>query len=144
MKKKREKYWYIQDWGTYSVQTPIFVGYTISEITKIIARQKWDTQAKAEWAEDHQSAEVAFSKVTGGVWLSKSGHSILYLPKFEDTWGMYETIVHECFHLVINQLGKAKMMLNLSSGVIEEEAMAYQQEYLWKSIRRRLHKAFIK
>lgn len=142
-KKKRTKYWYLQDWGTYTTQTPVFVGYTPAEICATLKRQKdFNKEAVAEFCEDIDETEKVFKTVQGGIWFTKTGFSIMYLPKYEGSWSDIETLVHECFHLVINQLGKSKMLINHSTQTVEEEALAYQQEYLWKNIRYKLGEAF--
>lgn len=133
-KQMRKKYWYLQDWGTYNNQTPVFVGYTVKEITTIIKRQKWNKEAVKKWCEDEDLAEFMEGK-NGAVW-KYEGWTLLYLPSWNGTWDDIETLVHECFHLVVGQLGGQKAFIN--GGSIEEEGMAYQQEYLFRSIRRKL------
>ena len=78
----------------------------------------------------------------GWCWIHKDGYLVLSIQRFEDTWDDYETILHECFHIVIAILGVSKMFINHSREVIEEEGMAYLQEYLFRGIRRKLQKAF--
>lgn len=138
-KTKRTKYWYLQDWGTYTTQTPVFVGYTPAEICVVLKRQKnFNKAAVTAFVHDLESSEKAFKTVQGGIWTSDNGYALMYLPKYEGTWSDIETLVHECFHLVIGQLGRAKMLINHSTESVEEEALAYQHEYLWRSIRRKL------
>lgn len=143
-KLKRKKYWYIQDWGSYRNETPIFVGYSVKEITAIIKRQKnWLKQPVEAWVKGQGDSEQYFSNQRdGGIWFHE-GWTVFWLKKYEDTWDDYETIMHECFHLVINICGRNKAMVNHSTQVIEEEAMAYQQEYLFRNIREKLQKEFL-
>lgn len=131
------KFWYIQDWGTYGNQTLVFVGYTIPEITKIIKKKGFKSNIVAEWCKDWEGMENTFKNVAGGVW-SNDGATVLYLPKWEDNWDNYETLLHECFHLVMAGLAKGKLFVN--EGSIEEEGMAYQLEYLFRHIRIKLQK----
>jgi len=136
-KKKLTRFWYIQDWGTYNVQTPVFFGYTIPEITRIMNKIEIKQEAKNLWNNDSKMTDEVFENKSGGVWRN-SGYTLLYLPKFEDTWDLYETILHECVHLVLYQLGGHKMFINQSCNSIEEEGLAYQIEFLFRAIRRKL------
>lgn len=140
--KTKTKFWYIQDWGTYDVQTLVCVGYSIPEITKIVNRIKIKQEARNAWNADMRSTEAFMAEKSGGVWRSK-GYTVLYLPVFEDAWNIYETLMHECLHLVVYQLGQCKMFINMSDGTIEEEGLAYQQEYLFRAIRRKLQNHFM-
>lgn len=129
-----KKYWYIQEWGSYNNQTPVFVGYTTKEITSIIKRQKWNKEVVKKWCDDEDLEKFMEGK-NGAVW-SYEGWTLLYLPKWDGSWDDYETLMHECFHMVIGQLGVQKAFINGER--IEEEAMAYQQEFLFRNIRRKL------
>ena len=139
-KQIKKKYWYLQDWGTYNNQTPVFVGYTIKEITTIIKKQDWNKEAIKKWCEDEDLAEFMEGK-NGGVW-KYDGWTLLYLPSWHGTWDDIETLVHECFHLTVAVLGHQKAFVN--GGNVEEEGMAYQQEYLFRSIRRKLTSKMMK
>ena len=135
-----KKYWYVQDWGTYGNETPVFVGYTIPEITKIMKKQDWSPKIIAEWCKDWDDRDNVFKDVAGGVW-SCHGSTLLYLPSWNGSWNNYETLMHECFHLIIAGLGKGKLFIN--EGSIEEEGMAYQLEYLFRNIRIKLQKKLL-
>ena len=143
--KKRTKFWYIQDCGTYKAEIPVFVGYSESEITAIIKKQKsWKKEAVSAWVEEHTDGKEDTTMIgkLGWCWIHQDGWLVFSLGKFEDTWDDYETILHECFHIVIAILGISKMFINHSRGVIEEEGMAYLQEYLFRGIRKKLQSAF--
>jgi hypothetical protein len=140
-KQIKKKYWYLQDWGTYNNQTPVFVGYTIKEITAIIKKQGWNKEVTKKWCDESEELEKFMEGKNGSVW-SYEGWSLMYLPHWHGTWDEMETLVHECFHLVIEQLGKQKAFINGER--VEEEGMAYQQEYLFRSIRRKLASKMMK
>lgn len=144
MKKKRTKFWYLQDCGTYTAEIPVFVGYSINEITKIIKRQKnWKKASITAWIDEHlENDDSTLKGKQGWCWLHQDGWCVLSLAKFEDTWDDYETIMHECFHLTIAILGGSKQFINHSREVIEEEGMAYFQEYIFRGIRRKLQRTF--
>lgn len=115
---------------------PVFVGYTNDEITKIIKRQKnWKKELRELW-ENHGG----FKTELGGI-VFDGGYTILFLKGFEDVWEDYETLMHECFHIVM-KMAQARLLINHTTNTIEEEALAYQQEYLFRSIRRKLQDAF--
>lgn len=138
MKKKARKplkFWYIQDWGTYTNQTPVFVGYTAKEITRALRKAKVKQEAVDLWAKgeaDHQK----FMDRQAFMWFDQ-GYSLMWIGKFTDTWNDHECILHECFHAVIHCLGKQKGLIRSESD-IEDEAMAYALEYLFRGIRRKL------
>lgn len=142
MKKKvkhRKKFYYIQDWGTYSVETPIIVGYTPKEITKLVKNSKWKDEVKSLWSEsdfDHLLEKGC------ALTLRDKGYTIVILESFQNNWSFYETLMHECFHLVVYVLGEERAFVNSSTDTIEDEGMAYQLEYLFRGIRTNLQKAF--
>ena len=138
-RKKPTKLWFIQDWGSYSAKTPVFIGYSIPEITKVIKRLNIKEKVKELWIQDHNMTSDIFANKSGGIW-KNSGFTLLFLPKLEDTWDLYETILHECFHLVIYQLGQQRMFINDTTKTIEEEGLAYQIEFLFREIRRKIQK----
>lgn len=148
MKKIRTKFWYIQDWGTYSNQTAVFVGFTPTEITKVMKKAGLSKEAIAEWENGAGAATKMFTaeaENSGGMWFSnKGGYSLLWMPIFEDSWKCYDTLVHECCHAVLNILGGQKNMIRSLNHelFIEDEALAYQQEFLFRKIRNKLREAF--
>ena len=144
-KKIPEKFWYLQDGGTYTFQIPVFIGYTIPEIGAILRKQKsFNKEAVKSFLDEIEDATEKLHGKQGGIWSTQTGWSLMYLPEWKGTWNDIETLVHECFHLTINQLGRHRLFINHSTSTIEEEAMAYCQEYLWKSIRKRLSNHFKK
>ena len=62
------------------------------------------------------------------------GKTILWLPKWNDDEDDVRTLVHETFHLVYSVLHKSNNMGR------EEEAQAYQMEYLFGNIRTELNR----
>lgn len=131
-----KKFWYIQDWGTYTCQTPVFVGYTPKEMLKVMKKQNWNKEVVKKFeGECEELTEYAEGK-NGFVW-SYEGWTLLSFPHWKGTWDDIETLVHECFHLVVAQLAKSKAFVR-STDDIEEEGMAYQLEYLFRNIRIRL------
>lgn len=135
--KKTKKHWFILDWGTYTNQTFFSVGYTPSEILKILKKKKWVNKEFVDAiTEDLDLLNDTTGKFSAFVW-HKKGASIFWVPFFEDDWKFWDTIVHETHHLV-RFMSDDKMMLD------EEEAQAYQQEYFFRTIRRKLSDKFIK
>lgn len=135
--KKPVKTWWVQKWGTYQNEMPVFVGYTPKEILAVLKKQKtWKQEPILAWEKELKQTEE-FAEGREFCWFN-DGYCILFLKPFEDKWERLEAIMHECFHLVINILGDKRGMINTTVPRVEEEAMAYQQEYLFREIRRKL------
>jgi hypothetical protein len=100
----------------------------------------------AAFEKDMDEDEKLHETTAGFVWHSDDyAYTALFLSKFIDIWPSYETLMHECTHLVLNVLAAGHSFIDFHSGEkkqIEHEGIAYQHEYLFRSIRRRLQKAF--
>jgi hypothetical protein len=60
--------------------------------------------------------------------------ALIYLPKMSDTWGSWETLMHECHHAVYH--------VSKKNGFEEEmEAQAYLFVHLFHNIRRKIMQA---
>lgn len=60
--------------------------------------------------------------------------ALIYLPKMSDTWGSWETLMHECHHAVYH--------ISKKNGCEEEmEAQAYLFVHLFHNIRRKIMQA---
>ena len=133
MKKGIKKGWFVQSWGTYADQTLVVVGYTHDELLKITKNRftpdvlKFLKEVKGDYDTANQGRGMC-------IFDDETNRSILYLREFHDTWEWYEVLLHECFH-VVSFMAKAKNMKT------EEEAQAYQLEYLFHNIRRSLQKS---
>ncbi len=64
--------------------------------------------------------------------LPKSNVTVLWLKVYDIHWECMETLIHELHHAVYIVLGKNRSMAD------EMEALAYQQEFLFRSIRQHL------
>jgi len=139
-KKKRTKFWYIQEWGTYNTQTPVFVGYSCKEVTKVMeGRKDWKKEILEAWKKDGMHEYDADGK-SGTVWRHE-GYTLLMLRDWDGSWKSLDNLLHETMHLVLGHLGMSKYFVR-SSEDIEQEGLAYQQEFLFRQIRRRLNCAF--
>jgi hypothetical protein len=67
----------------------------------------------------------------GKAW-EEDGRSILWLRHWRENWDDYETLMHETLHLIQFILMEGKSMSK------EWEAQAYQQEFLFREIGRKL------
>lgn len=132
LKKRPSPRWFLQDWGTYQNQTIVVVGMTQKQIVSLMRRRKFDKVAIDAFEADDEIPKFFCEENKGGVW-HHDGKTVMWLREWKDDWDHHETIVHECFHLVVEILGRQKNM-----GFSHEEALAYQQEYLWRNIRRKL------
>jgi hypothetical protein len=125
--KKETKYYFIQNWGTYSNQTLVIVGYDYKETVKILKRYKQAEPFINIMTED---------KLENDFVLTKDGKTLLYLRYFEDAWDWYEVLMHEIHHLVHFVIAEQRQMAD------EPDAQAYQFEYLFKNIRRKIQNKF--
>lgn len=135
--KKHKKYWFLLDWGTYTNQTFFSVGYSPTEILAIMKKiKRVNKEYVGKIEKDLTLLNTELDRHAAFVWHSGEA-SIFWVPFFEDTWNFWDIIVHETHHLV-RVMADDKMMLD------EEEAQAYQQEYFFRTIRRKLNKRFVK
>lgn len=143
--KAPKKFWYIQDWGTYSNQTAVFIGYTESEALTVMKKAKFDKDTVARFEKDIFTDANFVATVSGFVWHdTQTPRTMLFMPEFKDTWISYETLMHECVHLTLNGLVKERRFVDFIGGRhhLEQEGIAYQVEYLFRSVRKRLQKEF--
>jgi len=124
-KKQPAVKWFIQEWGTLPNETLVVVGLTQKQIVARMKRSKF-----------HKDVVEAFSRsepledASAWVWL-RQGRTMLWFPEWKNDWEHYNTLLHETNHLVYHII-RDKGMTN------EIEAQAYQHEYLFDNIRRRL------
>ena len=62
--------------------------------------------------------------------------TVLILPSWENEWKYLDVLVHEITHMVHAILGKCLNMMD------EDEARAYQTEFLFKEIRKKLYEHY--
>lgn len=134
-KKKPVKTIFVQDWGTYPNQTLVCLGAKPKEILAYAKRikakpilLKWLTE------EVDKSIKESIEKDHLGFFMHNDGRSILWLREFTDNWDFYGVLLHELHHAVFVILGSNKKMEE------EIEAQAYQFEYLFQQIRRKIQK----
>lgn len=134
MNKKIKKFAYIQNWGTYDQETLVCVGMSPEEILAYAKKHKFNKQTIKNFENEIPKLNKLYQ---GGCAITcVSGNTTcLILRNYEDTWSYWETLMHECYHLVYHVFGR-----NLMS--TEEEAFAYQLEFMFRSIRRKLQNKF--
>lgn len=131
---KRRKFYFVQEWGTYSNETLVVVGMTKDEILALLKRKKYNKDIVNRFTSHGPSLEC-FSTKAAFVWAPPQfGATLLYFPEWRFDWDHIETLVHEINHLLFFVLGQKKGMSD------ETEAMAYQNEFLFREIRRKLFK----
>jgi hypothetical protein len=129
--KKSKKFAYCQDWGTYSNETLVTVGMNCTEMLAYIKRNRF------QFSETFPAKLKSFfddekGKSCAGACIFDDGRSILYFPSWYNCWDNWETLLHECYHLVFRICMRNKGMGD------EDEAIAYQLEYLFRNIRLKL------
>lgn len=132
--KKSKKSLFIQGHGTYSNETIVAIGSTNAEILAYAKRIKAKPDA-IKWIETWVGNENILSESGWIRYQSEGGWTVMWLRPFnDDCWEYWETLIHELVHLVDFLLGDQKRMKD------ESEARAYQTEFLFRSIRRKLLK----
>jgi hypothetical protein len=121
---------FIQDWGSYTNQTFVSVGMPIKDTIRAMSQRKLNPHVIKNFSQC--SSNVA-SGAMGFVWHNE-GRTILWLPDWKNDWEHWYTLIHETHHLVQHVLVHTNRMDD------ETDALAYQQEYLFRHIRERLQK----
>ena len=127
--KKSIKFHYVQDWGTYSNQTLVCVAMSKKEIGKVLKR------LNPKMSDDFLSAQISDDGNSTGYVYHLKGKTVLFLQEPPSEWRHWETLVHETYHLV-------SLVFSDKSMNDEEEASAYQQQFLFRAIRRRLQERY--
>ena len=131
------KTWFIQDWGTYENKTLVIVGHTKAEILPILKKANSSEGIIKEWLDEEDDGVLESS--AGFVMKFGAGaNTLLWLRDCDKTLDWHDILVHEVLHLIQEGLMQYRCMSE------EWEAQAYQQQYLVKSIRDKIYKAFDK
>lgn len=137
-KKKLVKLCFIQDWGTFTMQTLVCIGMTYNEI--VAEMKKRDLNGIKDFIKENEDEKDYFdigNNHQSGMFWHCENRSVLWLEEFKDDWNFYETLMHEVHHAVQCLLADRKSMSE------EIEALAYQQEFLFHNIRRTIQKFFL-
>lgn len=128
-KKKRIKaFAFVQEWGLFPDETLVVVGAdTKEEIIRLANKARAGKPFMGNIKDADLPSEPFFIRFENG-----TKGSILRLPKYEDTWTFWETLIHELHHAVQFTLAKGRGMDE------EPEGLAYSQEILFRKIRRKL------
>jgi len=134
-KPKVKKFIYIQDGGTYSNEVLIGVSVTTEDIIRYVKRNGLNFSdgflRKLRASFNNEACANASGRT-----IFDEGRSILWLPAWRQDWDHFETLMHECWHLVHRTLLVNKGM------EMEDEAQAYQLEYWFHHIRENLEKRY--
>lgn len=131
-KKNKTKKIFIQDWGTYSNETIVSIGSSPGEVKRFMEKAKIKKEPKEWLLRKFDELENIKPSESGFCLLSDKGWTFLWLRDFDDTWDFWSTLIHEISHLIDHVLREHKLMWK------ETEACAYQTEYLFNSIRRKI------
>lgn len=136
--KKLKSVIYIQHWGTYRDDTIVCINASFKMVLSFLKRVKncrpeiiKDFESRNESWDEHTKNNPAFMLV-----VKKVKSSYLWLKEWDNSWQAGDNLIHETNHLIYDMLAESKGMGD------EREAMAYQQEFLCKSIRDELNKRF--
>jgi hypothetical protein len=125
---KGKKFAFIQDWGTYTNETLVIIGMDAEDMLRYVKQNGlnfssgFSEKLRRAFKDTNASGRCVFDE----------GRSILWLPSWSNTWEDYDTLIHEIVHLIYRCLCCNKNMGD------EDEAQAYQTEYLFRKIRLRL------
>src|SRR3990167_4195246 len=140
MKKRKDhtflkNFCFLQNWHVYPNDTLVCIGMTKPEIVAFIrdkekGKEKWKTGV----AEDFENTKTPIGD-KGYFWYpDEAAQSILIINEWDGSWDNFETLIHELHHAVHIMLGEKRGMAG------EVEALAYAQEYLFRSIRKKILK----
>jgi len=136
--KKQKKKAYLQDWGTYSNQTVVSVGMNFQDMLNYLHKIKSKFSIAENFVKNKENIDLRLGDQVGG--LAHIDHqnstSIIMFLTWKNDWPNWDSLNHEIAHVVHGILGKDKNMMD------EDEARAYQHEYLFKEIRRKLWKLY--
>ena len=148
-RKKVKTGYFILNWGTYEDSTFVAVGLPFDLLEKKY-RKLAEPENKEVLKENRAEIEPLIIQQNKGFFWCKDGDakrarvSILWLGDWKDDWEHYDILLHELFHAIIIVLGNHRGMLVARESEIfyEDEAMAYQLEYLFGQCRRKLREDF--
>ena len=131
--KKPFKTIFLQDWGTYSYQTVVTVGLHREDILRWAKKNLSPKKFKAiqdneELKEDLEFCEGYFIWVKGNAKIS-----VLWLREWSTKWFWIDTLAHELNHAIHAWADYAVL-------TEEDEAKAYQFEYLFRKMREELER----
>ena len=122
---------FIQGTGTYSNEIIVASGATQEQILKYCKMQRMSKDG-LEFVKKEEVFEH-FKKSKACVIPDEKGRAIILLEPFEDSWKFWEILIHELHHYTMYFMEWKNMK-------DEIEALAYLQEFLFHSIRRKLQK----
>lgn len=131
MKKKAKKCHFMQGWGTYTNETFVCVGLDNKEI--VSGLKKIGANDLCELVESYLKdtpTGLVGGEHNGFVW-EHDGKTILWLKDVPNNIQNTSVLVHELSHLIDKIFGR-KALLE------ETEAKAYQFEYLFREIMKKL------
>jgi len=131
---KKRKYTYVQKWGSYDLGTIVSVGTTIEEIIDY-AEKSGTTKKNIKYLKKYKEELRKVMKYAGFFQNLPNGN-LIWLKTYRHNPYFYQKLVHELFHAVYSCLGKERRMME------EDEAMAYQQEFLFSEISKKLYDHF--
>jgi hypothetical protein len=128
----RKSYIYVQDWGTYNLDTLVCIGTTHEQTKNWIDKNAGKGFREAFYKGVDSHKEILEGGASGFVWY-EDGYTILWLNDWVNKWHYHDTLMHECLHLIQFGLIEARGFEG------ENEAQAYQLEYLVRNIRTNLN-----
>lgn len=131
--KKSKKTLFVQDLGIFGDEMFVAVGLSYDEIVKG-AKKLGAVKLFFENIKDAKDNywDERFGQDDGFVLIDNNNHAfLLWLKKYEDTWGFWEKVLHEVVHIV-QALERSKLIQK------EDECRAYTTEYVFHHLRRKL------
>lgn len=127
-KKRPSEQIFIQDCGIFSAEIVVLVGTTKKKAIEYCKKHDFRTEVTKQVAAEGLWKDFGVGRFS----FNTEAHSlVLLLRYYEDTWQFWETLIHELNHVVYR-------IADLKTFKDEEEGQAYLQEYLFRSIRRKL------
>ena len=132
-KKSKKPIIFVQDCGTYSNEILVCAGGTKDDLLFYVKDKKNKVKKEfAEWLKtDDKIYRIKETNPALFAWDNSIQGHLLWLGPYDDCWEFWEALLHETAHIV-QKIARDKLMSE------EDEARAYLQEFLFKSIRRKL------
>ena len=119
---------FIVDCGTYPNEILVAIGSNYNEIISFLKKKK----LSLDGFEKHKEVIEKNCTYRGSAMMFKNGYLLLQIEKYREEWDWYEVLMHEVCHVV--------QYIFEHREIEDDEAFAYQLEYLFKTVRRRVQR----
>jgi len=117
---------FIINCGTYPNEVLVAIDSNYNEIVSFLKKKK----LSLEGFEKNKKIIEKNCAYQGSVMMFKNGYLLLQIKKYRNSWDWYEVLIHEVCHVT--------QYIFENREIKDDEAFAYQLEYLFKTVRMRV------